>query len=117
VNQFLSSGNVLFNELRDLVKERSEIEHEYAMKLDQLAKKYQNCIEKKVDKSLFGLKDTNGNTLYKALQQMILCLQVESEKRLNYAQILGTDLSESIKSLALRKDEARVRVSLFIYLY
>lgn len=47
VNQFVQSGIHFLNDFRDFVKERAQIEKEYAQKIEALVKKYSNKKDKK----------------------------------------------------------------------
>ncbi|KAI8057681.1 hypothetical protein BDF22DRAFT_3681 [Syncephalis plumigaleata] len=144
VNQLLLNGNVFLNEARDMIKERAQVEREYAHKLETLAKKYRSRMEKKVDVTVWGkhieqestlngceegvdvdppedvtedishkVKDEttpmNGNTLYRAFTSMLDGLEVAARTRYDLSDTFVTNIAESLRSLALRKEEARAR--------
>lgn len=47
VNQFVQSGIHFLNDFRDFIKERAQIEKEYAQKIEALVKKYSSKKDKK----------------------------------------------------------------------
>ncbi|KAI9598558.1 hypothetical protein BDF19DRAFT_419578 [Syncephalis fuscata] len=143
VNQLLLNGNVFFNETRDMIKERAQIERDYAHKMETLATKYRSRMEKKIDPTVWGLhittddvidgdtknhndltdpssgemssksndfvSTTKGNTLYHAFNSMLDGIEVAARTRYDFSDTLVTNVAESLRSLALRKDEARAR--------
>ncbi|CAG8633452.1 10160_t:CDS:10 [Dentiscutata erythropus] len=98
ISQFIQSGIQFLNEFRDFVKERAQIEKEYASKIDALAKKYSTKKDKKaVSMSVAILEETENI----------------AKVRFKFSESLSTVVMERVKTVAVKKEEIRKKHMMF----
>ncbi|CAG8504074.1 11876_t:CDS:10 [Acaulospora colombiana] len=124
VNQFVSGGIQFLNEVREFIKERAQIEKEYAGKIEALARKYLLKKEKKeVSMSVgsanslserdFNNAKSEPSTFVKAWTTLLEETENIARERSKFSESLSTNLTEQIKAVATKKEEIRKKHASF----
>ncbi|RGB41255.1 hypothetical protein C1646_663191 [Rhizophagus diaphanus] len=116
VNQFVQSGIHFLNDFRDFIKERAQIEKEYAQKIEALVKKYSSKKDKKALAMTVGdfpkENDTevdveSGSTFLKAWSTILEETDNIAKERAKFSETLSTNVMEKVKTVATKKEEIR----------
>ncbi|PKY45865.1 FCH-domain-containing protein [Rhizophagus irregularis] len=115
VNQFVQSGIHFLNDFRDFVKERAQIEKEYAQKIEALVKKYSSKKDKKALAMTVGdfpkendtEVDVESSTFLKAWSVILEETDNIAKERAKFSETLSTNVMEKVKTVATRKEEIR----------
>ncbi|KAF0420928.1 FCH-domain-containing protein [Gigaspora margarita] len=125
VSQFVQNGIQFLNEFRDFVKERAQIEKEYAGKIDALAKKYSTKKDKKAVSMSVGEvantlseKDFNDaksepSTFLNAWTSILEETENIAKERFKFSESLSTIVMERVKTVAVKKEETRKKHMMF----
>ncbi|CAG8515065.1 8350_t:CDS:10 [Acaulospora morrowiae] len=119
VNQFVSNGIQFLNEVRDFVKERAQIEKEYASKIDALAKKHLSKRDKKEvtmsvgeiantlsEKEFYSAK-SEPSTFIKAWTAILVETENLAKERNKFSESVLTGVTEQVKTVASKKEDIR----------
>ncbi|KAJ3489206.1 hypothetical protein NLI96_g2264 [Meripilus lineatus] len=104
-------------DVRDLFRERAALEREYATKLQLLAKKSADKMNKKIPATVVGSEPTKAwnddsikrSTLDNSISQLISSLVDSAQDHVNLSDSLNTQVVEALKSTEKRHDEAKKR--------
>ncbi|CAB4486141.1 uncharacterized protein OCT59_022264 [Rhizophagus irregularis] len=115
VNQFVQSGIHFLNDFRDFIKERAQIEKEYAQKIEALVKKYSSKKDKKALAMTVGdfpkendtEVDVESSTFLKAWSVILEETDNIAKERAKFSETLSTNVMEKVKTVATRKEEIR----------
>ncbi|KAJ3289766.1 hypothetical protein HDU79_003814 [Rhizoclosmatium sp. JEL0117] len=114
IDSHLTSTLAFVHDVKDFVKERADLERDFARKLDALAKKHLIKNEKRTlfSKGSSGdkLEDPTGslqNSVEKAWNSVIEATECRSKAHLAHAEALVDVVCEKLKSLIAKKDDAR----------
>ncbi|RIA98362.1 hypothetical protein C1645_731713 [Glomus cerebriforme] len=118
VNQFVQSGIQFLHDFRDFIKERAQIEKEYAQKIETLVKKYSNKKDKKAlamtvgDVSTFPKENdaednVESSTFLKAWSIILEETENIAKERAKFSETLSTNVMEKVKTVAAKKEEIR----------
>ncbi|CAG8434589.1 6981_t:CDS:10 [Ambispora gerdemannii] len=124
VNQFVQSGIQFLNDIRDFIKERAQIEKDYAHKLETLAKKYASKKDKKSIALSVGENGLSSNqteigasfetsTFIKAWGRLLEEIENIAKDRHSLSEILSTAVVDRIKGVASKKEEFRKKHMIF----
>ncbi|RUS22260.1 hypothetical protein BC937DRAFT_89863 [Endogone sp. FLAS-F59071] len=114
--QHVGDGIGLLSEFRDFVKERAQIEKDYADKLEKLTKRYAVKKDKKKgvekqdrmgdDDDEWNWEDTESTT-FKAWVTLLSETEAIARSRAHFSEKLTTQVSDNLKIIAAKKEEAR----------
>ncbi|CAG8725377.1 5701_t:CDS:2, partial [Ambispora leptoticha] len=124
VNQFVQGGIQFINDIRDFIKERAQIEKDYAHKLETLAKKYASRKDKKSIALSVGENALSSNqtetgasfetsTIIKAWGCLLEEIENIAKDRSSFAELLSTTVIEKIKGVISKKEESRKKHMIF----
>ncbi|CAG8627980.1 13940_t:CDS:10, partial [Cetraspora pellucida] len=125
ISQFVQNGILFLNEFRDFVKERAQIEKEYASKIEALAKKYSTKKDKKAVSMSVGdvantlsEKDFNDaksdpGTFLNAWTAILEETENVAKERFKFSESLSTVIMERVKTVAIKKEETRKKHIMF----
>ncbi|CAI2169478.1 9273_t:CDS:10 [Funneliformis geosporum] len=118
VNQFVQSGIQFLNEFKDFIKERAQIEKEYAQKIEILVKKHSNKKDKKAlamtvgdvstsQKENDSEFDVDSSTFLKAWSVILDETENIAKERAKFSDILSTRVIEKVRTVSAKKEEIR----------
>ncbi|RHZ77479.1 hypothetical protein Glove_177g134 [Diversispora epigaea] len=119
VNQHIQNGIQFIHEFREFVKERAQIEKEYANKLEGLAKKHILKKEKKAVTMSIGdvantlsEKDFNEaksepSTFLNAWTRILEETENVAKERHKFSESISTNIMEELKTVSIKKEEMR----------
>ncbi|RUS30762.1 hypothetical protein BC938DRAFT_478989 [Jimgerdemannia flammicorona] len=114
--QHVGDGIGLLHELRDFVKERAQIEKEYADKLEKLTKRYavnknkrksNNDKQEKLDEDDEWAWDDTESTTFKSWTTILSETESIARSRALFCDKLTTNVTDNLKVIAAKKEEAR----------
>ncbi|KAI3654933.1 hypothetical protein MP228_000313 [Amoeboaphelidium protococcarum] len=119
IDKYTQNGLTLAQEIRDFIKERSQLEKDYAHKLDSLSKRYSSKKEK-LGMQLMDVSSAGGNTnnvsfagsdkygtLFKAWDAMLLQTEELAKVKIQFSDNMITQVTDQFKTLIHKKDESR----------
>ncbi|CAG8576472.1 4892_t:CDS:10 [Diversispora eburnea] len=119
VNQYIQNGIQFMHEFREFVKERAQIEKEYASKIEGLAKKHLLKKEKKAISMSIGdvantlsEKDFNEaksepSTFLNAWARILEETENVAKERYKFSESISTKIMEELKTVSIKKEEMR----------
>ncbi|CAG8475963.1 12432_t:CDS:10 [Funneliformis caledonium] len=118
VNQFVQSGIQFLNEFKDFIKERAQIEKEYAQKIEMLVKKHSNKKDKKALAMTVGdvstspkendnEADVEASTFLKAWSVILDETENIAKERAKFSETLSTRVMEKVRTVSAKKEEIR----------
>ncbi|CAJ0626666.1 10806_t:CDS:10 [Entrophospora sp. SA101] len=127
VNQFVQGGIQFLNEFRDFLKERAQIEKEYAHKIEGLVKKHSSKRDKKVIVMSIGESassiatdfDINKDSRYyfcttlKAWMTLLEETDNIAKEKLKLSETITSSIMEQVKLVSTKKEEIRKKHSNF----
>ncbi|KAJ3286768.1 hypothetical protein HK104_008885 [Borealophlyctis nickersoniae] len=121
----LTEGIQFLSEVRDFVRERADLERDFAKRLETLSRKYATRRGKRDKRSSTGTmvsaaagggeqggrlsEDDSTTTVHRAWSTILQELEHISKAHLTLSEHLTNDVAEKLKTLATKKDEARKR--------
>ncbi|RUP43324.1 hypothetical protein BC936DRAFT_137340 [Jimgerdemannia flammicorona] len=114
--QHVGDGIGLLHEFRDFVKERAQIEKEYADKLEKLTKRYavnknkrksNNDKQEKLDEDDEWAWDDTESTTFKSWTTILSETESIARSRALFCDKLTTNVTDNLKVIAAKKEEAR----------
>ncbi|KAI9229416.1 MAG: hypothetical protein DHS80DRAFT_29848 [Piptocephalis tieghemiana] len=121
VSERLCNHTAFLGEVQEMVKERAQLEKEYASRLEALARKYVTIRHKRAASlvvSAGAIKSLDQSTLSNSISQSTLLqaydayleeMGIMAQNRHEYAGLLVSEAGDRLHALALRKEEARKR--------
>ncbi|KAI9140317.1 hypothetical protein BKA69DRAFT_515846 [Paraphysoderma sedebokerense] len=114
VNSHLSNGLGFLYEVRDFVKEKHQIEKEYARNLEMLVKKHSLKLDKKARELSVGASapptpdpEVVISSLMQSWTEILSKTETIAKERATYSENLLTEIADKLKSTFYKKEEAR----------